>query len=129
MATKTKSDRKAEDAQSLSDTVVRRQMLKEQVDALVESLKELDAEIIERFKSEGISKFETPLGKVNLIEASTIVWNDGVLEGILSTAQWNRVTVRKVDKTRLEAEILVGRINEDDILVAKSVKQSKPYLR
>ena len=129
MATKTKSDRKAEDTQSLSDTVARRQMLKEQLDALTEDLKSLDAEIIERFKSEGISKFETPLGKINLIEASTIVWNDEVLEGILSTAQWNRVTVRKVDKVRLEAEILVGRINEDDILVAKSVKQSKPYLR
>lgn len=129
MATKTKSDRKAEDTQSLSDTVARRQMLKEQLDALTEDLKSLDAEIIERFKSEGISKFETPLGKINLIEASTIVWNDEVLEGILSTAQWNRVTIRKVDKVRLEAEILVGRINEDDILVAKSVKQSKPYLR
>jgi hypothetical protein len=66
---------------------------------------------------------------LTLVEASTVKWNEEVLEELLTTAQWNRVTVRTVDKTRLEAELLVGRIDASEVEVAKTIKDSKPYLR
>ena len=57
------------------------------------------------------------------------MWNEELLQSVLATTQWNRVTVRKVDKTLLDAEITVGRISADDVEVAKTIKKSKPYLR
>lgn len=103
--------------------------LKAELDALTERLKELDASVIGAMQSQDVTKVETEKGKVNLIQSSTIVWNDEVLKELLTPTQWKRIIVEKVDKTRLDAELLVGRINEDEVSVARSVKQSKPFLR
>lgn len=115
--------------QSLSTLAEERIRLKSEVDALTERLKNLDAIVIEKFKSEDVTKVETVLGNLNLIQSNTVVWNEEVLKGLLKPAQWKRIIVEKVDKTRLEAELIVGRIDEDEVSVAKSVKQSKPFLR
>jgi predicted nuclease with TOPRIM domain len=114
---------------SLSTLVENRIRLKEQLDSLTEQLKALDEVVIAEFQKEGLSKVETVLGKVNLVQSNTVVWNEEVLEDRLTTAQWNRVTVRKIDKVRLDAEILVGRIDAELVDDAKSIKQSKPFLR
>jgi hypothetical protein len=129
MATKTKTDRTAEVTQPLSTLVNERLRLKAELDDLAERLKALDEIVITEFQSAGVSKVETDLGKLNLIQSSTTVWNEEVLQEYLSTAQWNRVSVRKLDKSRLEAELLVGRIEEGDVIGAKGTKQSKPFLR
>jgi hypothetical protein len=129
MATKTKTDRTAEVTQPLSTLVNERLRLKAELDDLAERLKALDEIVITEFQSAGVSKVETDLGKLNLIQSSTTVWNEEVLQEYLSTAQWNRVSVRKLDKSRLEAELLVGRIEESDVIGAKGTKQSKPFLR
>lgn len=114
---------------TLTPIVRERQILKAELDALAERLKALDESIIEQFNAHGVTKLTTDLGKVNLIVNNTIVWNEEVLSEILTTAQWNRISVRKLDKARLDAELTIGRINEDDIDVARSIKQSKPFLR
>ena len=129
MATKTNTDRTAEVTQPLSTLVNERLRLKAELDDLAERLKALDEIVITEFQSAGVSKVETDLGKLNLIQSNTTVWNEEVLQEYLSTAQWNRVSVRKLDKSRLEAELLVGRIEEGDVIGAKSTKQSKPFLR
>ena len=129
MATKTKTDRTAEATNNLSTLVDERLLLKAELDALTERLKALDEVVIESFQSAGLTKVETENGKLNLIQSSTVKWNEEVLQELLTTAQWNRITIRKVDKSRLEAELLLGRIDVDEVSVAKDIKQSKPFLR
>ena len=114
---------------TLTPLVRERQVLKAELDALAERLKTLDDSIIAQFNEAGITKFQTDLGKVNLIVNNTVVWNEEVLAEILPTVQWNRISVRKLDKARLEAELTIGRIDADEIEVAKSIKQSKPFIR
>jgi hypothetical protein len=103
--------------------------MKDELEQLTERLKSLDSIIIAEFQSAGLTKVETEIGKLNLVQSNTVAWNEEVLKGLLKPAQWKRIVVEKVDKTRLEAELLVGRINEDEVDVAKSIKQSKPFLR
>jgi molybdopterin-guanine dinucleotide biosynthesis protein len=129
MATKTTTDRTAEATNNLSTLVDERLRLKAELDALTERLKALDEVVIEGFQSAGLTKVQTENGKLNLIQSSTTKWNEEVLEELLTTAQWNRVTVRKVDKSRLEAELVIGRIDASEVEVAKDIKQSKPFLR
>jgi molybdopterin-guanine dinucleotide biosynthesis protein len=129
MATKTTTDRTAEATHNLSTLVDERLRLKAELDALTERLKALDEVVIEGFQSAGLTKVQTENGKLNLIQSSTTKWNEEVLEELLTTAQWNRVTDRKVDKSRLEAELVIGRIDASEVEVAKDNKQSKPFLR
>ena len=126
MTTSTKADRKEAE---LIPSVTERQALKAQIDDLTKRLATLDSEIIANLQALELTSITTPLGKVNLIQNNTLVWNEELLQSVLSGAQWNRVTVRKVDKTLLEAEITVGRIKAEDVEVAKTIKQSKPFLR
>jgi len=129
MAINTKTDRSTEVTQSLSTLVDERLRLKAELDELTDRLKAFDEVVIACFQSGGITKVETDNGKLSLIQSNTVQWNDEVLKGLITTAQWNRITVRKIDKVRLEAELVVGRIDADEVEVAKSVKQSKPFLR
>jgi hypothetical protein len=129
MAINPNADRTAEATSKLSTLVNERLRLKAQLDALTEQLKSFDDVLINEFKTSGVKKVETEQGRLTLVEASTVKWNEEVLQELLTTAQWNRVTVRKVDKTRLEAELLVGRIDASEVEVAKTIKDSKPYLR
>jgi hypothetical protein len=114
---------------ALNNLVNERITLKAEIDSLNERLKNLDEVVIEELNKEGLTKVETELGKVNLIQSNTIVWNEEVLQELLTTAQWNRISVRKLDKSRLDAEVIVGRIDETLVEVAKRIKQSKPFLR
>lgn len=114
---------------TLTPSVELRQSLKKQLDALTAQLAEVDSEIIETMRTAGLKSIETSLGKVTLIQPTSIVWNETLLQDALTTAQWNRVTVRKVDKQLLEAELTVGRIDASIVEVARSTKESKPYLR
>lgn len=115
--------------QSLSTLVNERIRLKAELDTLTERLKDLDAVVISEMNQVGLTKVETELGKVNLVQSNTVVWNEEVLKGLLKPAQWKRIIIEKVDKTRLDAELIVGRIDENVVDIARSVKQSKPFLR
>lgn len=115
--------------QSLTDLATERIALKAQIEELSQRLSSLDEALIFRLQRENITKVETSVGKINLVQNNTVVWNEEVLKGILTTAQWKRVIVEKIDKTRLEAEITIGRIESSDVDVAKSIKQSKPFIR
>lgn len=115
--------------QSLSTLAEERIALKAQADAIAERLKAFDEGLIKIMRNAGVTKVETALGNLNLIQSNTVVWNEEVLKGLLKPAQWKRIIIEKVDKARLEAELIVGRIDEDEVSVAKSVKQSKPFLR
>jgi hypothetical protein len=120
------ADRKTE---ALTTTIEARQLLKRQLDELTEQLAKVDEAIIAEFREQGLTSLTTALGKINLIQSNTVVWNDSVLEATLTTAQWNRITERKLNKHLLEAEITIGRIDPSLVEGAKSIKQSKPYLR
>jgi hypothetical protein len=115
--------------QSLSTLVNERIRLKAELDTLTERLKDLDAVVISEMNQVSLTKVETELGKVNLVQSNTVVWNEEVLKGLLKPAQWKRIITEKVDKSRLDAELIVGRIDESLVDVARSVKQSKPFLR
>jgi uncharacterized protein with von Willebrand factor type A (vWA) domain len=115
--------------QSLSTLVNERIRLKAELDTLTERLKDLDAVVISELNQAGLTKAETELGKVNLIQSNTVVWNEDVLKELLKPAQWKRIIVEKIDKSRLDAELMVGRIDGSLVEVARSVKQSKPFLR
>ena len=115
--------------ETLNTLVNERLILKAEIESMNERLKSLDEIVINKLNEEGLTKIETELGKVNLIQTNTIAWNEEVLQELLTTAQWNRVTTRKLDKTRFDAELIVGRINDSLVEVAKYIKQSKPFLR
>lgn len=115
--------------QSLSTLVNERIRLKAELDTLTERLKDLDAVVISEMNQVSLTKVETELGKVNLVQSNTVVWNEEVLKGLLKPAQWKRIITEKIDKSRLDAELIVGRIDESLVDVARSIKQSKPFLR
>ena len=115
--------------QSLSTLVEERIRLKAELDNLTQRLKDFDEIVIAELQSQNLTKFETTVGKVNLVQSNTVVWNDEVLKELLKPVQWKRIVIEKVDKSRLDAEIVVGRIDESLVEVARSVKQSKPFLR
>ena len=94
MAINTKTDRSAEVTQSLSTLVDERLRLKAELDELTDRLKAFDEVVIACFQSGGITKVETDSGKLSLIQSNTVQWNDEVLKGLITTAQWNRITVR-----------------------------------
>lgn len=114
---------------TLTTLVEERIRLKGELESLEKRLKDLDAVVIAEFQKGNINKVETALGKVNLVTNHTVVWNEEVLQEILTMAQWKRIIVEKVDKARLEAELTVGRISADEVEVARSIKESKPFLR
>lgn len=125
--TTTNADRIAE--AQLQITIEARQLLKRQLDELTEQLSKVDETIIAEFQAQGLKSVETSLGKVTLIQSNTIVWSEEILKDTLTSAQWNRITERKLNKQLLEAEVTVGRIDPSLVEGAKSIKQSKPYLR
>lgn len=129
MATTKKTDRTAEVTPSLSTLAAERIRLKAEADAAAERLKAFDEALIEAMHKADVTKVETELGKVNLIQSTTTVWNEEVLKSILTMAQWKRIIVEKVDRQRLDAEVLINRIDKDLIEVARSEKQSKPFIR
>ena len=114
---------------NLNIAVEARQLLKSQLDELTAQLNDLDQTLIKEFQAQGLKSVTTALGKVHLVQNNTVVWNEEILKEMLTPAQWNRVTVRKVDKNLLEAEVTVGRIESSLVEGAKSIKQSKPFLR
>ncbi len=115
--------------QSLSTLVEERIRLKAELDNLTQRLKDFDELVIAELQSQNLTKFETAVGKVNLVQNNTVVWNDEVLKELLKPVQWKRIIIEKVDKSRLDAELMVGRIDESLVEVARSIKQSKPFLR
>lgn len=115
--------------QSLSTLVEERIRLKAELDNLTQRLKDFDELVIAELQSQNLTKFETAVGKVNLVQSNTVVWNDEVLKELLKPVQWKRIIIEKVDKSRLDAELMVGRIDESLVEVARSIKQSKPFLR
>jgi diphthamide synthase (EF-2-diphthine--ammonia ligase) len=115
--------------QTLSTLVEERIRLKAELDNVTQRLKDLDEVVIAELQSQNLTKFETTVGKVNLVQSNTVVWNDEVLKELLKPVQWKRIIVEKVDKSRLDAELAVGRIDESLVDVARSIKQSKPFLR
>jgi len=114
---------------TLVPSVELRQSLKKQLDALTTQLAEVDSQIIEAMRDGGLQSIETTIGKVTLVQPASTVWNETILQDALTTAQWNRVSVRKLDKSLLEAELTIGRIDSSLVVAAKSTKESKPYLR
>ena len=114
---------------NLNIAVEARQLLKSQLDELTAQLNDIDQTLIKEFQAQGLKSVTTALGKVHLVQNNTVVWNEEILKEMLTPAQWNRVTVRKVDKNLLEAEVTVGRIESSLVEGAKSIKQSKPFLR
>lgn len=125
--TTTTADRIAE--AQLKTTIESRQLLKKQLDELTEQLSKVDEAIIAEFQAQGLKSVETALGKVTLIQSNTTVWSEEILKDTLTSAQWNRITERKLNKQLLEAELTIGRIDLSLVEGAKSIKQSKPYLR
>lgn len=115
--------------QALSTLVEERIRLKAELDNLTQRLKDFDEVVIAELQSQNLTKFETTVGKVNLVQNNTVVWNEEVLKELLKPVQWKRIIVEKVDKSRLDAELVVGRIDESLVGVARSIKQSKPFLR
>lgn len=126
MSTTQKADRLEA---TLVPSVELRQSLKKQLDALTTQLAEVDSQIIEAMRDAGLKSIETTIGKVTLVQPASTVWNETLLQDALTTAQWNRVSVRKLDKSLLEAELTIGRIDPSLVAAAKSTKESKPYLR
>lgn len=129
MATTKKTDRTAEVAQSLSALAHQRILMKAELEDMTNRLKEFDQTLIEAMRSADVSKVESPLGNVTLVQATVTSYEPTVLKEVLTTAQWKRIIDEVVNRNKLEAEILVGRIDSDLVEAAKSTKQNKPYLR
>lgn len=110
----------------LAESRIRR---KEHIELLTKQLEELDQEIIQRMEEDGVTSVESVVGKVNLIQSETIVWNKEVLKGLLSPSQWKRIIKVEIDKAKLDAELTIGRIDGDAVQVARTVKRSKKFLR
>ena len=110
----------------LAESRIRR---KEHIELLTKQLEELDKEIIQRMEDEGVTSVESVVGKVNLIQSETIVWNKEVLKGLLSPSQWKKIIKVEIDKAKLDAELTIGRIDGDAVQVARTVKRSKKFLR
>ena len=54
--------------------------------------------------------------------------DEGALHEALTVGQWNRVTVRRLDKTKLEAEINRGSIDVAKVAGCTTTTPKSPYI-
>ena len=104
---------------------------KEEAVVLAKRIAELELVVIAAMDAAHLDKFASPNDAVKgtLVKAMRVVTDYDALEKLLSPAQWKRVTKPVLDKEKLEAEIVVGRIDASVVASVSEEKPNKPYLR
>jgi hypothetical protein len=103
---------------------------KEQAKALAVKMVELEKNLVANFRA-GMHKtieIEDGAVKATLVEGSRVVTDADKLEAALSPAQWKSITKPVLDKEKLEAMIVIGKIDKSVVAAASEEKDSKPYI-
>ena len=104
---------------------------KEDVASLAKTIALLEIEVVTAMELAGLDKIALPGDTIKgtLVKAIRVVTDYDALEKLLTPAQWKRVTKSVLDKEKLEAEIVVGRIEASVIASVSEEKENKPYVR
>ena len=104
---------------------------KERIAELGKRLVELELSVIAGLDKLKLTQIDLEDGAVKgtIVRVTRVVIDDVALEAALTSAMWNKITKRSLDKTMLEAQIVVGKIDAAVVAGASEEKANKPFLK
>lgn len=113
---------------SMATMVKRLWQIKAEQTALAEELKSITKAII--LREEELTPVTDGEVKITatIVRSNMTTVDEGALHEALTVGQWNRVTVRRLDKTKLEVEINRGSIDVAKVAECTAVTPKSPYI-
>ena len=104
---------------------------KERIAELGKRLVELELSVIADLDKLKLTQIDLEDGAVKgtIVRVTRVVIDDVALEAALTSTMWNKITKRSLDKTMLEAQIVVGKIDAAVVAGASEEKANKPFLK
>lgn len=101
----------------------------DQLKALNQRRKDLRSDILDYFDTEGLTTFEVEgCAKATVSRPQSLVFNVEKLEAIADAETYEMVTTRVIDKSKLEAAIKLGQIDDDVVDSISSYEEQSPRL-
>ena len=99
--------------------------------ALAILIAQLEKEVIDEMERLNLVRvsYQDDQIKGTLVQAERVVTSETELEKLVTVQMWNKITKRVLDKEKLEAMVVVGKISAATIASASEVKQNKAYVR
>lgn len=92
-------------------------------------VKAVQAALIDMMNEDGITSASTEAHKAALVTATTIVIDEKKLKRVIGARLWNKVTVQKLDKKKLEAAVELGEVDMSDVAKSSDEVPKAPYIR
>lgn len=116
-----------ETIESLTDRYVE---LRKQRDNVDEELREVAAQLQDHMEVADLASHKAASGrKVTVVTRTNTVMNEETLRKRLGAQLWNKVTVRKLDKRKLDAFIKSGEVKAVDVAIAMTENEPTTYIK
>lgn len=93
------------------------------------AFKDAEAELVKQMEALGQKTVEADGVKGTLVKGSTVSIDPERLEKVLGPKRWKQVTKQVLDKEKLEAHIVTGDIDAQEVANVSTTMDSKPYIR
>ena len=107
--------------------------IKAKTQALNEEHETIAKALVERMVANGQKTISTGIDgeeiKGTLVQAQRVKYDEDRLKGALTAKQWGKVTTAVLDKTKLEAAIVIGEVDPNTVAACSTVTDTKPYVK
>lgn len=116
---------------SLESDFLKLAKAKESAAELAKTIAELELAVIAEMTKVGVTNISVSDDAVKgtLVRVTRVVINDEQLETALGATVWNKVIKKVLDKEKLEAMIVVGKIDASVVAAASEEKINKPFVK
>ena len=116
---------------SLESDFLKLAKAKESAAELAKTIAELELAVIAEMTKVGVTNISVSDDAIKgtLVRVTRVVINDEQLETALGATMWNKVIKKVLDKDKLEAMIVVGKIDASVVAAASEEKVNKPFVK
>ena len=116
---------------SLESDFLKLARAKESAAELAKTIAELELAVIAEMTKVGVTNVSVSDDAIKgtLVRVTRVVINDEQLETALGATVWNKVIKKVLDKEKLEAMIVVGKIDASVVAAASEEKINKPFVK
>ena len=116
---------------SLESDFLKLAKAKESAAELAKTIAELELAVIAEMTKVGVTNVSVSDDAIKgtLVRVTRVVINDEQLETALGATMWNKVIKKVLDKDKLEAMIVVGKIDATVVAAASEEKVNKPFVK
>ena len=116
---------------SLESDFLKLAKAKESAAELAKTIAELELAVIAEMTKVGVTNVSVSDDAIKgtLVRVTRVVINDEQLETALGATVWNKVIKKVLDKEKLEAMIVVGKIDASVVAAASEEKINKPFVK